>query len=105
MHAWNAGPRIASAAVFLNRRALPQRSPILATTLFYVFSLLVMPVFMVGIPAVSSRWLGQLKESWLEVATRFAYSLVPLGFGMWLAHYSFHFLGSFEAATPAIQRF
>jgi hypothetical protein len=60
---------------------------------------------MVGLPAVVSRWLGQLKESRLDVATRFAYSLVPLGFGMWLAHYSFHFLASFEAVTPVIQRF
>jgi len=24
---------------------------------------------------------------------------------MWLAHYSFHFLGSFDAATPAVGRF
>jgi hypothetical protein len=84
---------------------LQQRSPILVTTLLYVLVLIVLPVFMVSIPAVLSRWLGQLKESWLEVATRFAYSLVPLGFGMWLAHYSFHFLASFDAVTPAIQRF
>jgi cytochrome c oxidase assembly factor CtaG len=84
---------------------LRQRSPILATSLFYVLGLIVLPVFLVGIPAVLSRWLGQLKESWLEVATRFAYSLVPIGFGMWLAHYSFHFLASFETVIPAIQRF
>jgi hypothetical protein len=82
-----------------------QPSPIVATSLFYVFGLIVLPVFMVSIPAVLSRWLGQLKEPWLEVATRFAYSLVPLGFGMWLAHYSFHFLASFDALNPAIQRF
>jgi hypothetical protein len=73
--------------------------------LFYVFGLLVLPVFLVGTAAVLSRWLGQLKESWLEVATCFAYSLVPMGFGMWLAHYSFHFLASFDAVTPALQRF
>ena len=30
---------------------------------------------------------------------------VPLGFSMWLAHYSFHFLASFDAVTPALQRF
>jgi hypothetical protein len=39
------------------------------------------------------------------VATRFSYALVPLGFSMWLAHYSFHFLASFGAVTPALQRF
>src|SRR5262249_26691894 len=84
---------------------LPQPSPILVTSLFYLFGLVVLPGLMVGLPAVLSTWLGQLKESRLEVATRFAYSLVPLGFGMWLAHYCFHFLASFEAVTPAIQRF
>ena len=36
---------------------------------------------------------------------RFSYSLVPLGFGMWLSHYSFHFLGSYETVIPAMQRF
>ena len=78
---------------------------VLPTSLFYLFGLLVLPVFMVGTAAVLSRWLGQLKESWLEVASRFAYALAPMGFGMWLAHYSFHFLASFDAVTPALQRF
>jgi hypothetical protein len=41
----------------------------------------------------------------LEVATRFSYALVPIGFGMWLAHYSFHFLASFDSAIPALRRF
>jgi cytochrome c oxidase assembly factor CtaG/polyferredoxin len=81
------------------------RSPLLVTSLFYLFGLLVLPALMVAISAVLSRWLGQLKESWLKVATRFAFSLVPLGFGMWLAHYSFHFLASFDAVIPAMQRF
>jgi hypothetical protein len=84
---------------------LPQPSRILATILFYLFGLVVLPALMVGLPAVLSRWLGHLKESRLEVAARFAYCLVPLGFAMWLAHYSFHFLASFEVLTPAIQRF
>src|SRR5262249_7060256 len=80
-------------------------SPVLVTSLFYVFGLLVVPGLLVGIPAVFCRWLGRLKESWLGVTTRFVYSLVPLGFGMWLAHYSFHFLASFAAVRPAVQRF
>jgi hypothetical protein len=39
------------------------------------------------------------------VATRYAYALVPLGFGMWLAHYSFHFLTSYDTIVPVAQRF
>jgi hypothetical protein len=80
-------------------------SPILITGFFYLFSLFVLPTLMVGASSFWSRWLGQLKESWLQVAIRFAFSLVPLGFSMWLAHYSFHFLTSFDAAIPAMQRF
>ena len=40
-----------------------------------------------------------------RLATRFAYALVPLGFGMWLAHYSFHFVTSYEGVVPTVQRF
>src|SRR5262249_35450606 len=39
------------------------------------------------------------------VATRYAFALVPLGFGMWLAHYSFPFLPSYDTAVPVAQRF
>ena len=84
---------------------LHQRSPLLVTSLSYVFALLVLPALMVGTLAALCRRFGQLKASRLEVATRFSYALVPLGFSMWLAHYSFHFLTSFDAVSPALQRF
>ncbi|MBV8144455.1 MAG: FesM [Gammaproteobacteria bacterium] len=84
---------------------LRQRSPLLVTSLFYVFGLLVLPVLLVGTSAAICRWSGPLEASAVEVATRFSYALVPIGFSMWLAHYSFHFLASFDAVTPALQRF
>jgi polyferredoxin len=84
---------------------LRRPSPLLVTSLCYGLSLLVLPVFLVGTSAAVCRWAGQFKVSWLEVATRYCYALVPLGFGMWLAHYSFHFLASYDAAIPALQRF
>ena len=36
---------------------------------------------------------------------RFAFALVPLGFGMWLTHYLFHFLTSYETVVPVVERF
>src|SRR5262249_61949265 len=51
------------------------------------------------------RGLGLLEASIPEVATSFAYTLVPIGFGMWLAHYCFHFLTSYDAAVPVAKRF
>jgi len=52
-----------------------------------------------------SRAVGHTNQSWLTVATRFSFALVPIGFGMWLAHYSFHFLTSFDTIVPTTQRF
>jgi cytochrome c oxidase assembly factor CtaG len=85
--------------------AMQQSSPLLATTLFYLAALAVLPAFSVGTAAVFSRRWGKLQETDLEVATRFVFSLVPLGFAMWLAHYSFHLLTGYDAAVPTAQRF
>jgi cytochrome c oxidase assembly factor CtaG len=80
-------------------------SPFLVVTLFYALVLLVLPPVLAGAAATLARWCGGLKASRLDVATRYSFALVPLGFGMWLAHYSFHFLGSYDAVVPVTQRF
>jgi hypothetical protein len=64
-----------------------------------------LPVSFVGASAALCRSSGRLKVSTLAVATRFSYALAPIGFGMWLAHYSFHFLSSMGTAASAFQRF
>jgi hypothetical protein len=77
---------------------------LLSTSLFYLIALVVLPLLLVGAAAVVSRsWGG--KATLRETATRFAFALVPLGFGMWLAHYGFHFLGSYDVIIPVTQRF
>jgi cytochrome c oxidase assembly factor CtaG len=81
------------------------RSPLLATTAFYLLAVVALPLLAVGSTAALSRRLGRLQASTLGVATRYAYALVPLGFGMWLAHYCFHFLTSYDTAVPVAQRF
>jgi hypothetical protein len=81
------------------------RSPLVATTAFYLLAVVVLPLLaVVGAATLSRRW-GRLEAGTLEVATRYAYALVPLGFGMWLAHYCFHFLTSYDTAVPVTQRF
>jgi hypothetical protein len=103
----NAGGMIAPVLEGQERLALllGTRSPLLATTAFYVLALVALPLVAVGGCAVLSRRWGRLKAGTLDVATRYAYVLVPLGFGMWLAHYSFHFLTSYDTAVPVAQRF
>jgi hypothetical protein len=84
---------------------LRQPSPLLATNLFFAFGLLVLPSAAIGAAAALSRRWGRLTTSWLEVATRYAYALVPIGFSMWLTHYSFHLLTSYDTILPTTQRF
>ena len=81
------------------------RSPLLATTAFYLLAVVALPLLAVGGAAALSRRWGRLQAGTLEVATRYAYALMPLGFGMWLAHYGFHFLTSYDTAVPVAQRF
>jgi hypothetical protein len=81
------------------------RSPLLTTAAFYLLALVVVPLLAVGGAAALGRGLGRLEVGTLEVATRYSYALVPLGFGMWLAHYSFHLFTSYDTAVPTTQRF
>jgi ferredoxin len=84
---------------------LGQSSPFLVTSLFYFVALIIVPLVLVGSTAALSRCWGQLDGNWLDTATRYSFALVPLGFSMWLAHYSFHLLTSYETVVPATQRF
>jgi cytochrome c oxidase assembly factor CtaG len=81
------------------------RSTVATATAFYLFALVVLPLLAVGGAAALSRRWGRLGAGTLTVAMRYAYTLVPLGFGMWLAHYCFHFLTSYDTAVPVAQRF
>ncbi len=80
-------------------------SPLLATTAIYGLTIVALPLLAVGCAAMLSRRWGRLQGRLLEIATRFAYALVPLGFGMWLAHYGFHFVTGYDAVVPVTQRF
>jgi cytochrome c oxidase assembly factor CtaG len=95
-------------------------SPLVATTAFYLLAVVVLPLLAVGGAAALSRrwghgigarssrvgaWSPDHAPTLVEVATRYAYALVPLGFGMWLAHYCFHFLTTYDTAVPVAQRF
>ena len=75
--------------------------PVLA--LIFVAGLVAVPALLLGLAGWLSRPSpGPSLPSWI---TRFAYALVPLGFGVWLAHYSFHFLTGFWTFVPVLQSF
>jgi cytochrome c oxidase assembly factor CtaG len=76
-----------------------------AGSALFLLALVGLPFVLHGAAAALSRRWGRLETSGIETATRFAYALVPVGFGMWLAHASFHLLTSYGTAIPAAQRF
>jgi cytochrome c oxidase assembly factor CtaG/ferredoxin len=66
---------------------------------------------MVAIPALlvaGCIWLSQLfggtRTKWRETVSTFAPAFVPLGFSMWLIHFSYHLIGSGQTALPVVQR-
>ncbi len=71
------------------------------TTASYFFALILLPLAAVALAAAASRRFARLGDSTLTTATRFAFALVPIGFGMWLAHYSFHFSPAGKRSSPS----
>jgi ferredoxin len=61
------------------------------------------PVLACGGAAWLTRRLTASDASLTQVAIRFAYALTPLGAGMWLAHYAFHFLTALGTVVPVAQ--
>src|SRR5205085_1298066 len=66
------------------------QSMLLSVTLFYSLSLIALPAICITGAAIASQRLGAVAQTSRELACRYIWSLVPLGFAMWMAHYSFH---------------
>jgi polyferredoxin len=77
------------------------RFPILA--ILFVASLIVEPAVLLGLAAWATRRATGTQKGLLALGTRYAFSLVPLGFGMWLAHYAFHFFTGVLTVVPVAQ--
>lgn len=78
-----------------------ERAPILGL-LFAIF-LIIEPAILLGAAAAATRAWGGVRRTLLSLAVRYSYALVPLGFGMWLAHYGFHFFGGLYTIIPVTQ--
>ena len=78
--------------------------PVVLAVLF-IAGLVALPFALVASAAWCSRALAGGPESVAATATRFSYALIPIGFGMWLAHYGFHFLIGALTAIPVTQSF
>lgn len=77
----------------------------LVLLVLFTLGLVVAPVLAIGGAALASRSLAGSRAPLSVVAARFGYALVPVGFGMWLAHYGFHFLTGALTVVPVAQSF
>lgn len=76
-------------------------TPVLAALFFLL--LVVEPVVLLGLAALFARRAAGHREPLLAVALRSSYALIPLGFAIWLAHYTFHLLTGFLTFIPVAQ--
>ena len=76
-------------------------APIL--TLIFVVFLVIEPAVLLGGAAWLTRIRGYSRRALLPLAVRYSYALAPLGVGMWLAHYGFHFLTGVLTIVPVTQ--
>jgi hypothetical protein len=86
---------------------LSTQSELLVLGAIFVVGLGFVPLLMLASTGWISRWLAGASDtsSLLIWTSRYTYALVPLGFGVWLAHYGFHFLTGFWTFVPVLQSF
>jgi hypothetical protein len=80
-------------------------SEIIPLALIFIFGGLLLPT----ISAIGAAWLTRLltnkKLSLREIVAAFAPAFVPIGLGIWIAHYGFHFLIAPLSIIPVVQAF
>jgi ferredoxin len=87
-------------------RLLGSDAPALGLGVIFLVGLLLVPGVLLPTAGWLSRRLGHLApERLAHVIARYTFALVPMGFGMWLAHYSFHFLTGGLTLLPLAQSF
>lgn len=84
-------------------------SPLPVLTAGLLLALIVAPAVTTLSAAWIARWLGggrgsRTSDGLVPLACRFAFSMVPLGLGMWAAHFLFHLLTGAGALAPIGQR-
>ena len=79
-----------------------REAPVLG--LIFVLALGIIPLSLVSGAAWVTRRLTVTSALGIrDIAVRYAYAFVPLGVGVWLAHYGFHFLTGAGTLLPVLQ--
>ncbi len=84
--------------------AIGASSEVPALVLVFATALILFPLALCAGAASLTRRLASVRDvSITQIIVRFAYALVPFGFGVWLAHYGFHFLTGLWTVVPVMQ--
>src|SRR5258706_13113034 len=71
----------------------------------YAVGILLLPAIL----ALTCGWVSlrgaRASAAWRDLTCSFILALVPVGFSMWLAHFSNHLLAGWDTLIPTIQRF
>jgi cytochrome c oxidase assembly factor CtaG/ferredoxin len=70
----------------------------------FLFALVVVPAMLIAASVSLAKILSGRQVRWRESVSTFAQAFVPLGFSMWLAHFSYHLVNGALTAVPVIQR-
>ena len=84
--------------------ALGWRSMLPVTTGFYLAGILAAPALLAWICGALAVRLGHPGGSWRPLARSFGLALIPLGFSIWVAHFSYHLLTGWRSIVPVLAR-
>ena len=86
-------------------QSLGIKSEFVSLLLIFGIASLLLPVIVSLAAAIVSNRLTASRRSTRDTVAAFAPAFVPLGFGIWFAHYSFHFLAGPGLIVPVLQEF
>ena len=96
-----------SAGVAVERRlasVLGTSSEAVVLAVLFVLAVVAVPAVLLTLASVATTVLASApRGSWRQTAWCYAYTLTPLGFSVWMAHYGFHLLTGILTIVPVMQ--
>jgi hypothetical protein len=89
---------------FATGLGVTSEGPVLAA--LFVAGLVIAPLLLCAAAGYVTHLVGGARATFTPlttIATSYAYALVPIGAGVWLAHYGFHFLTGLGTIVPVAQ--
>jgi hypothetical protein len=81
----------------------PLRGEGAALALMFVVALGVLPALLLTTAAFTTKRVARAQTGLRGITIAFVYTLVPLGFATWAAHYGFHLLTGVFTVVPVVQ--